>query len=371
MRWCASSSIGRASTSCRCPRSAVASARKILFTKTCGVGCWRENRIRRENRARRPTAATDRGTAVDVDARARRHFRDDDDDDDDDGERDDEPLRVHPDRGGAEDAAQEQELLAIDRSRGACEATRGRRHRSTARDRGRIKKRSSARARREDATREARDARAKTDESRARARFPTSQQARKPLVGYEAPDFSAEAVFDQEFQDIKLSDYRGKYVVLFFYPLDFTFVCPTEITAFSDRYEEFAKLNTEVLGCSVDSKFSHLAWLQTDRNDGGLGDLNYPLVSDLKREITEAYDVLYEDGTALRGLYIIDREGVIQHSTVNNAPFGRSVDETLRVLQAIQHVQNNPDEVCPAGWTPGAATMKPDPKGSKEYFKAI
>merc|ERR1712216_822107 len=175
-------------------------------------------------------------------------------------------------------------------------------------------------------------------------------QARKPLFGYEAPDFSAEAVF---------------------YPLDFTFVCPTEITAFSDRYEEFAKLNTEVLGCSVDSKFSHLAWLQTDRNDGGLGDLAYPLVSDLKREITEAYDVLYEDGTALRGLYIIDREGVIQHSTVNNAPFGRSVDETLRVLQAIQHVQNNPDEVCPAGWTLGAATMKPDPKGSKEYFKAI
>ena len=191
------------------------------------------------------------------------------------------------------------------------------------------------------------------------------------MVGYEAPDFSAEAVFDQEFQDIKLSDYRGKYVVLFFYPLDFTFVCPTEITAFSDRYEEFAKLNTEVLGCSVDSKFSHLAWLQTDRNDGGLGDLAHPLVSDLMPDITEAYDVLYEDGTALRGLYIIDREGVIQHSTVNNAPFGRSVDETLRVLQAIQHVQNNPDEVCPAGWTPGAATMKPDPKGSKEYFKAI
>jgi len=199
----------------------------------------------------------------------------------------------------------------------------------------------------------------------------SSQEARKPLVGYEAPDFTAEAVFDQEFSDIKLSDYRGKYVVLFFYPLDFTFVCPTEITAFSDRYEEFANLNTEVLGCSVDSKFSHLAWLQTDRNDGGLGDLNYPLVSDLKREICESYDVLYEDGTALRGLYIIDREGIIQHSTVNNAPFGRSVDETLRVLQAIQHVQNNPDEVCPAGWTPGAATMKPDPKASKEYFKAI
>ena len=127
------------------------------------------------------------------------------------------------------------------------------------------------------------------------------------MVGYEAPDFTAEAVFDQEFSDVKLSDYRGKYVVLFFYPLDFTFVCPTEITAFSDRYEEFANLNTEVLGCSVDSKFSHLAWLQTDRNDGGLGDLNYPLVSDLKREICESYDVLYED---------VPRSAVCTSSTV-------------------------------------------------------
>jgi len=197
-------------------------------------------------------------------------------------------------------------------------------------------------------------------------------QARTPLVGNPAPDFSADAVFDQEFiEPLKLSDYRGKYVVLFFYPLDFTFVCPTEITAFSDRYEEFAAINTEVLGCSIDSKFSHLAWLQTDRNDGGLGDLKYPLVSDLKREIAEAYDVLNEEGVALRGLFIIDREGVIQHSTINNLAFGRSVDETLRVLQALQYVQDHPDEVCPAGWKPGDVTMKPDPEGSKEYFKAI
>ena len=150
-----------------------------------------------------------------------------------------------------------------------------------------------------------------------------------PLVGNPALDFTAEAVHDQEFVDVKLSDYRGKYVILFFYPLYFTFVCPTEITAFSDRYEEFAELNTEILGCSVDSHFSHLAWIQTDRNAGGLGDIEYPLVSDLKREISKAYDVLSEEGVALRGLFIIDKEGIIQHSTVNNLAFGRSVDETL------------------------------------------
>ena len=192
-----------------------------------------------------------------------------------------------------------------------------------------------------------------------------------PLVGNPAPDFTAEAVHDQEFVDVKLSDYRGKYVILFFYPLDFTFVCPTEITAFSDRYEEFAELNTEILGCSVDSHFSHLAWIQTDRNAGGLGDIEYPLVSDLKREISKAYDVLSEEGVALRGLFIIDKEGIIQHSTVNNLAFGRSVDETLRTLQALQYVQENPDEVCPAGWQPGDSTIKEDPDGSKEYFASI
>lgn len=164
---------------------------------------------------------------------------------------------------------------------------------------------------------------------------------------------------------------QGKYVVLFFYPLDFTFVCPTEITAFSDRYEEFAKLNCEVLAVSVDSQFSHLAWLQTERSDGGLGDLKYPLVSDLKREISTAYSVLTEEGVALRGLFIIDREGIVQHSTINNLAFGRNVDEVLRTLQALQYVQDNPDEVCPAGWKPGQKTMKPDPEGSKEYFAAI
>jgi peroxiredoxin (alkyl hydroperoxide reductase subunit C) len=190
-------------------------------------------------------------------------------------------------------------------------------------------------------------------------------------VGQSAPDFTATAVVDQEFKTIKLSDYRGKYVVLFFYPLDFTFVCPTEITAFSDRYEEFKAINTEVLGASVDSEFSHLAWIQTDRKAGGVGDLNYPLVADLKKEISTAYNVLTEDGVALRGLFIIDKDGVIQHATINNLAFGRSVDETLRTLQALQHVQAHPDEVCPAGWKPGDATMNPDPIKSKDFFAAV
>ena len=190
-------------------------------------------------------------------------------------------------------------------------------------------------------------------------------------VGMLAPDFSATAVVDQEFKDIKLSQYRGKYVVLFFYPLDFTFVCPTEITAFSDRYSDFSSKNTEVLGVSVDSKFTHLAWIQTPRNQGGIGDINYPLVSDLKREICQSYNVLNDDGEADRGLLIINPGGVIMHSTINKAPVGRNIDETLRVLQAYQYVESHPDEVCPAGWTPGDKTMKEDPKGSKEYFSAL
>ncbi|KAK4582661.1 hypothetical protein RGQ29_025745 [Quercus rubra] len=194
-----------------------------------------------------------------------------------------------------------------------------------------------------------------------------------PLVGNIAPDFEAEAVFDQEFIKVKLSEYIGKkYVILFFYPLDFTFVCPTEITAFSDRHAEFEQLNTEILGVSVDSVFSHLAWVQTDRKSGGLGDLKYPLISDVTKSISKSYGVLIPDqGIALRGLFIIDKEGVIQHSTINNLAIGRSVDETKRTLQALQYVQDNPDEVCPAGWKPGEKSMKPDPKLSKEYFSAI
>ena len=191
-------------------------------------------------------------------------------------------------------------------------------------------------------------------------------------VGQPAPEFTATAVVDQEFKDIKLSAYRGRYVVLFFYPLDFTFVCPTEITAFSDRHQDFSAIGTEILGVSVDSAFSHLAWIQSDRKSGGVGDLNYPLVSDIKKEISVAYNVLdSNEGVALRGLFIIDKDGVIQHSTVNNLSFGRSVDETLRTLQAIQYVQSHPDEVCPAGWQPGDKTMNPDPVKSKEFFAAV
>lgn len=187
-------------------------------------------------------------------------------------------------------------------------------------------------------------------------------------VGQIAPEFTATAVVGQQFKQIKLSSYR-KYVVLFFYPLDFTFVCPTEIIAFSDRYAEFQALNTEILGISVDSEFSHLAWIQTERKMGGLGDINYPLVSDLKKEISMAYNVLDPElGAALRGLFIIDRAGILQYATINNLSFGRSVDETLRVLQAIQHVQANPNEVCPADWQPGSKTMHPDPVKSKDYF---
>ncbi|KAJ0969692.1 hypothetical protein J5N97_022569 [Dioscorea zingiberensis] len=194
-----------------------------------------------------------------------------------------------------------------------------------------------------------------------------------PLVGNPAPDFEAEAVFDQEFIKVKLSEYIGKkYVILFFYPLDFTFVCPTEITAFSDRYADFEKLNTEILGVSVDSVFSHLAWVQTDRKSGGLGDLTYPLVSDVTKSISQSYGVLIPDqGIALRGLFIIDKEGVIQHSTINNLAIGQVLMKTMRTLQALQYVQENPDEVCPAGWKPGEKSMKPDPKLSKDYFAAI
>nr|YP_010337375.1 2-cys peroxiredoxin [Pulvinaster venetus]UNJ16960.1 2-cys peroxiredoxin [Pulvinaster venetus] len=188
------------------------------------------------------------------------------------------------------------------------------------------------------------------------------------LVGRKAPEFCGTAVYDQDFKEIKLVDYKGKYLILF-YPLDFTFVCPTEITAFSDQYPTFQKLNTEIVGVSVDSEYSHLAWIQTNRKDGGLGDLNYPLLSDLKRKISMDYNVFDPDkGIAMRGLFIIDPDGVIQYSTINNLEFGRSVDETLRVLQAIQYVQSHPDEVCPADWQPGESTIYGDPIKSKDYF---
>ncbi len=189
------------------------------------------------------------------------------------------------------------------------------------------------------------------------------------LVQKTAPDFKATAVLpDGSFKDIKLSDYKGKWVVLFFYPLDFTFVCPTEILAFSDANAEFEKVGAQLIGVSVDSHFTHLAWLNTSRKEGGLQGLTYPLVADLNKSIARDYGVLIEaEGIALRGLFIINPEGKIEAATVHNLPVGRSTDETLRVIKAFQYVAKH-GEVCPANWSEGKITMKADPKGSKEYF---
>lgn len=187
------------------------------------------------------------------------------------------------------------------------------------------------------------------------------------LVQKTAPDFQATAVVNGDFKQIKLSDYKGKWVVLFFYPLDFTFVCPTEITAFSDRIEEFQKLGAEVLGCSIDSQFSHLAWTQTPRNKGGLGQIHYPLLADISKKIGADYGVLLESGITLRGLFLINPEGKVAYQVVHDLGVGRSVDETLRVITAFQHVAKT-GEVCPAGWSNGGDTIKPNPKGSQDYF---
>ena len=184
-----------------------------------------------------------------------------------------------------------------------------------------------------------------------------------------APDFAADAVVGDEFKKIKLSDYRGKYVILFFYPLDFTFVCPTEIIAFSEQIADFHKRGAEVIGVSVDSKFTHLAWTKTPRKEGGLGKIGYPIISDLNKNIARSYGVLLEDaGVALRGLFLIDKEGIIRHALINDLPLGRSIDEAVRLLDALQHFEKD-GEVCPANWKPGADSMKPDPVGSKKYFE--
>lgn len=167
-------------------------------------------------------------------------------------------------------------------------------------------------------------------------------------VGQPAPDFELEAVVGKEFKQIKLSDYKGKWVVLYFYPLDFTFVCPTEIKGFSERHSEFVDAGAVVLGGSVDSQFSHLAWINHE-----LGELNYPLFADITKEVSREYGVLKEDlGIALRGLFIINPEGVIQYQLVHDLSVGRSVDETLRVLKALQTGEN-----CPVNWKPGEATL--------------
>ena len=187
-------------------------------------------------------------------------------------------------------------------------------------------------------------------------------------VQKEAPDFTAQAVINEEFKEVKLSSYRGKYVVLFFYPLDFTFVCPTEIIAFSEHIKDFESRGAQVLGVSIDSQFSHLAWIQTPREKGGLGGLSYPLVADLSKKISLDYGVLLDAGIALRGTFIIDQKGIVRAATIHDLPLGRSIEEALRVLDALQHFEKF-GEVCPAGWTKGAATIKPTVKDSKEYFE--
>ncbi|CAD6199805.1 unnamed protein product [Caenorhabditis auriculariae] len=190
----------------------------------------------------------------------------------------------------------------------------------------------------------------------------------KAFIGKPAPAFKAQAVLDGDFVDVSLEDYKGKYVVLFFYPLDFTFVCPTEIIAFSDRAKEFEAIGAQVLACSTDSVFSHLAWINQPRKHGGLGEMNIPVIADTNHQISRDYGVLKEeDGIAFRGLFIIDGNGTLRQITINDLPVGRSVDETLRLVQAFQYVEKH-GEVCPAGWTPGQETIKPGVKDSKEYF---
>jgi len=192
-----------------------------------------------------------------------------------------------------------------------------------------------------------------------------------PLVGSKAPRFTLEGVLHKDFKNYSLPHEDGKWTVLIFYPLDFTFVCPTEIIAYSDAAEKFRKNKTELYGVSIDSKFSHLAWTEMGRDKGGVGDIAYPLLADINRKVADLFGVLTPEGVALRGLFLIDDEGVVQHATINNLSVGRKVDETLRLLQAYQYTKSHGGEVCPAEWEPGKETMKSNPGGLKEYAKKV
>ena len=188
------------------------------------------------------------------------------------------------------------------------------------------------------------------------------------LVAKEAPDFTAQAVMpDNSLTDVRLSSFRGKYVVLFFYPLDFTFVCPSEIIAFDKALAKFREKNAVVLGVSVDSKYTHLAWRNTPPKQGGIGQIGYPLVADLDKGIARAYGVLFQESVALRGLFLIDTHGVVRHALVNDLPLGRNVDEALRTLEALQFVEEH-GEVCPANWRQGQDAMKPTAEGVAKYL---
>ncbi|UCD74329.1 MAG: peroxiredoxin [Phycisphaerales bacterium] len=190
------------------------------------------------------------------------------------------------------------------------------------------------------------------------------------LVTQQAPDFTAQAVMpDNTFAELTLSSYRGKYVVLFFWPLDFTFVCPSEIIAFDKALEQFRSRNAEVIGVSIDSHFTHLAWKNTPVTAGGIGQVQFPMVSDLSKAISTDYGVLVNDSVALRGLFLIDREGVIRHAVINDLPLGRNVDEAIRMLEALRFFEEH-GEVCPANWRPGEDAMKPTAEGVAEYLAA-
>jgi len=189
------------------------------------------------------------------------------------------------------------------------------------------------------------------------------------LVTREAPDFTAKAVMPDNTikEDFKLSSLRGKHVVLFFYPLDFTFVCPTEIIAFNRKLDEFKARGVEVVGVSIDSQFSHFAWKNTKPEDGGIGNIQFPLVADLSKNIAKDYGILFGGEVALRGLFLIDREGIVRHCVINDLPLGRSVDEAIRMVDALQFFEEN-GEVCPANWHKGADGMDPSAKGVADYL---
>lgn len=192
------------------------------------------------------------------------------------------------------------------------------------------------------------------------------------LVAQPAPDFTAPAVMPDGtiVEDFSLADYRGKYVVLFFWPLDFTFVCPTEIIAHDHRIAQFQERGVEVIGVSIDSQFTHFAWRNTGVDDGGIGPVRFPIVADVKHEITRSYGVEHPDaGVALRASFLIDRDGIVQHQVVNNLPLGRNVDEMIRTIDALQFTEEY-GEVCPAGWRKGETGMKPTADGVSAYLSA-
>lgn len=191
------------------------------------------------------------------------------------------------------------------------------------------------------------------------------------LVGKYAPHFNVKAAqIDKILNDFSLHQFKGKNVILFFYPLDFTFVCPTELHAFQDTIKEFEQRNTQVIGCSIDSAYTHLAWLNTPKVKGGIKGVEYPLIADVNKTVAREYGVLNEqEGIAYRGLFLIDAEGTVRHQVVNDLPLGRSVEDALRVLDAWNYFQTH-GEVCPANWKAGAKTMKPTQEGLEVFFNA-